>query len=59
MHFHIGTFELKGLVDCKVSGRCHPRFPSNVLTGITEEIEVGEECVLNDLIPVEYLSRWH
>jgi len=53
------TFEFKGLVDCEASGRCRPRFPSNILMGIAEEIKVREEGILDDLIPVEYLSRWH
>jgi hypothetical protein len=32
------TFELEGSVNCKTSSKCCPGFPSNILTGITEEI---------------------
>jgi len=53
------AFEFEGLVNCKASGRCRPRFPLNILMGIMEEIKVQEEGILNDLIPVKYLLRWH
>src|SRR5208282_3666067 len=53
------TCELEGLVDCEASSRCCPGFPSNILTGITEEIKIGEEGVLDNLIPVKFLSWWY
>src|SRR5271168_2063806 len=53
------TFELEGLVNCKASSRCHPGFPLNILMGIAEEIEIGEEGILDNLIPVEYLWGWY
>jgi hypothetical protein len=53
------TFKFKGLVNCEASSRCRPGFPLNILTSIAEEIKVREEGILNDLIPVKYLSRWH
>jgi len=36
----LGMFEFKGLVNCEASSGCRPGFPSNILTGIAEEIKV-------------------
>jgi hypothetical protein len=53
------TFKLEGLVNFKVSSRCCPRFSLNILMGIVEEIKIGEEGILDNLIPVEYLLGWY
>jgi hypothetical protein len=53
------TLKLEGPVNSEASGWCRPWFPSNILAGITEEVEIGEEGIFNHLIPVERLSRWH
>ena len=56
-NFFLSMFKLESPVDCKVSCRCRPGFPSNVFAGIMEEVKIQQKGVFNNLIPVEYLLR--
>jgi hypothetical protein len=48
---------LKVGVESKAASRSGPLTVSNVLPSVTEEIEVRQECILDDIFPSESSTR--
>ena len=56
--FLVGTAYLEVSVKGEATGRCSPLPLLDILTSVTEEVEVGKEGILDDFLPLKSGVRW-